>query len=110
MGTGAALVGQVLAVSLVPRPGPGCRRSPVARVPLRGNPTPARPHISPASAGAAVNQARIAAALDALDEIASPPPLDNQGRRPRGLAAVMSLFLRHQLPLGASAKQVGGLR
>jgi DNA-binding transcriptional LysR family regulator len=68
--TGAALVGEGLAVALVPRLArlpPGYS---VARVPLRGKPTPAR-HILTSVRRGSRNQHAIAMALNALEEIAS---------------------------------------
>ena len=68
--TGAALVGEGLAVALVPhlaRLPPGY---PVARGPLRGNPTPAR-HILTSVRRGSRNQHAIALALSALEQIAS---------------------------------------
>ena len=70
--TGAALVGEGLGVALVPRLGRQPPGYPVARVPLRGNPTPAR-HILTGVRRGSRNQHAIAVALDALAEIANRP-------------------------------------
>ena len=70
--TGAALVGEGLGVALVPRLARLPPGYPVARVPLRGNPTPAR-HILTGVRRGSRNQHAIAVALDALAEIANRP-------------------------------------
>jgi DNA-binding transcriptional LysR family regulator len=68
--TGAALVGEGLGVALVPRLARLPPGYPIARVPLRGNPTPAR-HIVTCVRRGSRNQYAIAVALDALAEIAN---------------------------------------
>ena len=68
--TGAALVGEGLAVALVPRLARLPPGYPVVRVPLRGEPTPARRILTSVRRGSR-NQYAIAAALTALEEIAS---------------------------------------
>ncbi|WP_375003565.1 LysR family transcriptional regulator [Aeromicrobium sp. CTD01-1L150] len=70
--TGAALVGAGLGVSLIPR----LARLPdgyrIVRVPLRGDPTPSR-HVLTAMRRGSHGQPTIAAALQALEEIAGEP-------------------------------------
>jgi DNA-binding transcriptional LysR family regulator len=68
--TGAALVGEGLGVALVPRLARLPPGYPVTRVPLRGNPIPAR-HILTSVRRGSRNQHAIAVALTALQEIAS---------------------------------------
>ena len=65
-----ALVGEGLAVALVPRLARLPPGYPVVRVPLRGEPTPARRILTSVRRGSR-NQYAIAAALTALEEIAS---------------------------------------
>jgi DNA-binding transcriptional LysR family regulator len=68
--TGAALVGAGFGVALVPRLARLPSGYPVARVPLRGDPSPAR-HILTAVRRGSREQPVIAAALRALEEVAS---------------------------------------
>ena len=75
--TGAALVGAGFGVALVPRLARLPSGYPVARVPLRGDPSPAR-HILTAVRRGSREQPLIAEALRALEEVASrrrPPQL-----------------------------------
>lgn len=67
--TGAALVGAGLGVALVPRLARLPSGYPIARVPLRGDPTPARHILTSVRRGSRGNPA-IATALDALEDIA----------------------------------------
>lgn len=67
--TGAALVAAGLGVALVPRLARMPSGSPIARVPLRGEPTPAR-HILTGVRRGSRNHPVIATALDALEQAA----------------------------------------